>query len=729
MCKGSQASRTVSGNSLACVMAVVCAVALASCPFLPEGVPAIGLSVTSHDFGKYDTEWSFEIWNAGERNSKLRYEGSCEAPWLEFEYTLSGSSEGPEDKREVEVSIDRELLPDAENLTQILIVSDDGQTATIDITATVPQGVEGGVVYVNGSREDGIEDGLSWETAFRTIQAAVDFAGIEGGGEVHIASGTYIGEGDYVAEMKNNVELWGGYAVSEDGTARRDLDTSPTILDGAEQKCCLDADEIECVIDGVRFVRGYRTSNSCPVEIRESQVAFHNCHFERNADAVLDVYYGSDVSLTNCTFLDNEHEALKAHNHSSVTLTDCDFRGTRQYVKIHDESTLYATHSTFSGTDVDILASSAEFGNCEFRGALHGALSLGEDADAIVRACSFIDNLTNSAGAAIYAYGGTLVLLEDSTFEGNIAETGASAIDATCAVIRNCSLINNASGGNKSALENHTIGTSQVTDCVFKENLGGGLTLFHSETIVKGCRFEGNTGSGGLVADGDKLALEDCIFNDNRSDFDGGGASLDGNVSLLNCSFSGNTSEWNGGGAYINGVVSIIECAFSGNSCGEPDVNHHYYGGGGLYVWGRGQVTDCIITGNASNAFGGGFAVQAVYDIRNAVYGELVFTRVELSENSATTAGGGVYRKHLFLDSTEAFLHFVECNVEGNTAGSSGGGIHNGASGDEGGTPCVTFERSLFASNVAQHWGGAIYGNATVEECQFNGNSPEDFVP
>lgn len=98
------------------------------------------------------------------------------------------------------------------------------------------------VWYVDHSAA-GTEDGLSWATAFRTIQPAIDAAHGDGGGELWVAAGLYdeartaTHEGDTEntgsLRLLSDVELYGGFTGGETDRSQRNFETNVTIIDGS----------------------------------------------------------------------------------------------------------------------------------------------------------------------------------------------------------------------------------------------------------------------------------------------------------------------------------------------------------------------------------------------------------------------------------------------------------------------------------------------------------------
>ena len=120
--------------------------------------------------------------------------------------------------------------------------------------------VSSGAVFRVDPTATGAEDGLTWATAFRTIQAAIDAAAAQpNGGEVWVAGGT-IGSPRVYNElrteawgapasvtgslvMKNNVAVYGGFSGYNNGAGRQETQRRqrnryqyPTVIDGSTSR-------------------------------------------------------------------------------------------------------------------------------------------------------------------------------------------------------------------------------------------------------------------------------------------------------------------------------------------------------------------------------------------------------------------------------------------------------------------------------------------------------------
>ena len=185
-------------------------------------------------------------------------------------------------------------------------------------------GVPTGSVYrvdKMAPRPGGVEDGLTWETAFDTIQEAIDAADAEGAGEVWVAGGPN-GGGYVYNELRtdlwgnpanvegslfipSNVQVYGGFegywGAQEQIRAERGVRRSVTIIDGSVSRGGAPAYHV--------IVIGYQSQPAVNVRIdgfdirggRASGVA-GDYHTWRGAG----IYnWGSSPIIANCTFYDN----------------------------------------------------------------------------------------------------------------------------------------------------------------------------------------------------------------------------------------------------------------------------------------------------------------------------------------------------------------------------------------------------------------------------------------
>ncbi len=158
------------------------------------------------------------------------------------------------------------------------------------------------VLRVNASSTASGPDGLSWETAYSAIQAAVDAAGA--GDEVWVAGGVYTisgGPSVVTLQQRPNVALYGGFEGVETARDQRNWTVNPTIIDGQLSRRCVTADTTS-VVDGFTLRQGSHEAGAGMYK----GTAF-NCLFLRNS---VNTPTGNGGGLClgiafNCVFLEN----------------------------------------------------------------------------------------------------------------------------------------------------------------------------------------------------------------------------------------------------------------------------------------------------------------------------------------------------------------------------------------------------------------------------------------
>lgn len=154
--------------------------------------------------------------------------------------------------------------------------------------------------------------------------------------------------------------------------------------------------------------------------------------------------------------------------------------------------------------------------------------------------------------------------------------------------------------------------------------------------------------------------------------------------------------EGHGAGAYIVSYGILSNCVIRNNAITSHYSNSYY--GAGVYARATGSsskaiIRNCIIENNyieyAQFGYGGGLYTR---------YTDVI--RTEISHNSATYSGGGVY--------CDYYSNFSNCLIYGNTSNYSGGGVYVYSSGNK-------FVNCDVVSNMAGNNsnGGGFYFNST----------------
>ena len=184
-------------------------------------------------------------------------------------------------------------------------------------------------------------------------------------------------------------------------------------------------------------------------------------------------------------------------------------------------------------------------------------------------------------------------------------------------------------------------GSPTFVDCRFiGDTIHAMIEASDCNSVLIGCRFEGNTGAGIYCEEG-HLTLRDCAFvhNDDRV------ITIWGTLDLLRCSFVDN-----GGKVYCEGMLVARSCRFVGNSGSE----------GAILSSGISTLEDCVFLNNRTTS--GNLAALSL-DGDSAT-----LTRCLFAGNSTWEHGGGA------ILSSALVLKLSHCLFAGNAGSETGPG-------------------------------------------------------
>ncbi len=164
-------------------------------------------------------------------------------------------------------------------------------------------------------------DGLSWETAYPTLQAAADLAGTDG--EIWVVQGIYTAvAGDAVAAFSAAQRVYGGFRGTENAREERDWQDNPTTIDGQNVRRCVTA-SAGVVVDGFVLCNGSALQGG---GMRQGTAV--NCTFNSNhANFGGGMWRGNAV---NCLFVGNTAEGdfgCHGYDYEMSMPTDCYWDG------------------------------------------------------------------------------------------------------------------------------------------------------------------------------------------------------------------------------------------------------------------------------------------------------------------------------------------------------------------------------------------------------------------
>ncbi|MBN2129955.1 MAG: hypothetical protein JW741_10680 [Sedimentisphaerales bacterium] len=445
-----------------------------------------------------------------------------------------------------------------------------GSVERLDITAVLTSAEllpdRAWVLHVDADAAPG-GNGLSWATAYASLQDAIANAATVGNTEIRVAQGIYKPDqgagrtpGDRLAsfELISGLALKGGYAglAAPDPNAR-DIELYGTVLSGD-----LAGNDVQ-VDDPCDLWR----------EPSRSENAYHVVTTSgTDANTILE---GFTITGGNAYEYNWHPQAPNTHNSGG---------GLR-----NDGGSLWVRDCTF-------LRNVAE-------GEGGGGMFNKDAASTHVIDCEFIENVARGGGG-VYNLGGH-VAFED------------------CLWLRNWT----PSGGG--AMYNHTA-KIDCRRCLFERNTDAVHHVEQSQGSLVECQFIENYNGTLIISWRTDIAIIDCIFNENEAGIGGGGgAIIMGSVAkaiIDGCSFAQNRAA-TGGAMFITQSsyprledampITIQNCIFSGNSAVD---------GGAIYSrFSNTIVTSCTFSGNHADrgtailSHRGQFEIPGYTEISNCI--------------------------------------------------------------------------------------------------------------
>lgn len=397
-------------------------------------------------------------------------------------------------------------------------------------------------VHVDLRNTQGSENGVSWTTAYRTLQAGLDAARRRGSAEIWIAQGDY-GEprnDGGTLHLWKNLRLYGGFTGVETSRQHRDPTIHPTIINGSRADAGAAARTViqvhgDCVLDGLTITGGHAPGmKSDPANgLLENALGggltttggisqIRNCHFagnEAEGDGGAVLVKAGRMRILDCTFSENTARGSGGAIYvdgGKVTLTRCEFR---------DNHAATGGGAAAISQALDAVAS-GEIKQCQFidNHADTGGALLVTSSKVRISASTFNKNrakrgavlamrvdsaeaylgaLANKTKDEVDAYWAARVAelgaeFENCLFSGNNAEVAASIVYGGHVTIHYSTLSKNTSGG-RSLFENIDAEHTQLLNCILWNN--GPATLPAGIDIKYSIVQDGYTGEGNLDID------------------------------------------------------------------------------------------------------------------------------------------------------------------------------------------------------------------------------------
>ncbi len=341
------------------------------------------------------------------------------------------------------------------------------------------------------------QDGLTWATAYDTLQEAVDAAYFRSA-EVWAARGSF-GENRAAKDafgsllLREGIAVYGGFSAAENFREERNWSTNLTVIEGAAALAGEPAVHVVTGAEGARLdgftVRGGDGGESSGGGMINSSpsMAVANCAFTGNTansgGAISCWYVSSSLEVDNCLFARNS-----CGNHGGSILTDM--------------AALTLRGCTFDRNTADN----------------DGGAVCSAGADVTVSNTTFSRNSASGNGGGIYAFNGGDVTLTNCLFHSNEALRGGaltSAFSLTNAVLTNCTFSENTASESGGAVYTYH-GSFAATNCILWNNTGANTIQFGDSTAVtlSHCCINGGWPEGGTgILDDDPQFLDADAFD------------------------------------------------------------------------------------------------------------------------------------------------------------------------------------------------------------------------
>jgi len=367
------------------------------------------------------------------------------------------------------------------------------------------------VVYVRSDATPG-GDGMTWESAFSTIGAAVGVASTSD--EVWVAAGRY----NESVTMEPRVAFYGGFTGSEAFREERNARSAASILDGTGLGRPVIVGASSSILDGFTVTNGSARFGG-GIYCAASSPTLANCVITGNSATAegggLYACNGADPLVRDCRVTDNRAGVAGgglSFRNSSPELVQC--------VIERNESEEEGGGVACSGSSSPVLTDCVISGNSS---TLGGGFHCSGSSSPAVRRSTVCDNTAVEYGGGLCFQGEGSPRIENCVVRGNFSEYGGGlCMDGPTATVAN-SIIADNSGGSGGGL--YASGSPSLANCLIVGNTGGaGAFGRYSSPAFSNCTIVGNTTSyycGGLVGNDVFLKVHNCILRNQGTEIGG----------------------------------------------------------------------------------------------------------------------------------------------------------------------------------------------------------------
>ncbi len=324
------------------------------------------------------------------------------------------------------------------------------------------------IYYVDANQPDDTGDGLSWDTAKRTIQAAIDVA--DNSNKVMIAQGTYTGLGNCDLDP-------GGRAIVIQSIDPND----PNIVAGT------------IINPGHGISIGFYFQNGETAKCILSGLTITNCS---DREGAINCKNSSSPTIKNCTISENGGAGISCYE-SSPTINNCIITGN------------WGAHH---GGGISCYNSSPTINNCTITENREAGIYCEQNSSPTITNCTISDNSTEG----IYCQENSSPTITNCT----ISDNSDWGIHFRCEpdsslTIKNCTITKNREG-----IYCRSMCDATITNSTISENISGGIR-WRGNLKIDNSTITDN-GNPGICCTGDSLTIKSCTITGNSSYSDGG---------------------------------------------------------------------------------------------------------------------------------------------------------------------------------------------------------------
>ncbi|HQP96922.1 MAG TPA: right-handed parallel beta-helix repeat-containing protein, partial [bacterium] len=325
------------------------------------------------------------------------------------------------------------------------------------------------LAYVCADADPG-GDGLSWESAFNSIGAALEMIRVTG--EIWVAAGRY----SESIGMEPGLTLYGGFSGVEKTQKERDWKRNETIIDAAGLGSVAVTGAQGSSLDGFTVTGGKNGGVRC----HESSPKVINCTIHKNPGGGVCCMGEASPMLIHCTIRENSDSGVFCDSGASPIVIDCTITG---------NSTLYGGGVYCDGGSSPTLTDCTITGNFSSYGG--GGVCCQESSSPIFANCTISDNggsgdRPSRDGGGVYCRRSSPTLT-NCIIAGNKARNGGGIYCESGAFPKliNCSFSgNSANNGNALAcVPRWPPSEPEFTNCILWDG-GNEISIYENPTIT-----------------------------------------------------------------------------------------------------------------------------------------------------------------------------------------------------------------------------------------------------